>query len=297
MRPILLLHSSNIEHDRVGKAVQSLGVSGRLRVRSVKLDELVSVMRYRYAWALYEPELVLQEHFGVNCQYLLLNRLVEDVRCLFECMGDFRLLAALDRWINSFPLRTCSSGLYSMAGSRLPLNLQWLQVGSRIKDVTVPSFEYALSSEGVDAGRFREPLDKDPYDGFVWDRSTESDQRQCRFVVERPTGIPHLCSFAGSRSLVVRIRDGRLVGGELGARLGSFGIEIGRELGHALGQVLFFVAGTSVTFASFMADHYGMKSVQEYPSWLLTSLQGWTDASLKRSGSIQSPWRITDLLG
>lgn len=288
MTPILLLHDRKNGHDRVGKAIQSLCASGRLRVRGVEIDELVSVMRYRYAWAMYEPELVLNDHFGVNCHHLLVNRLVEDVRCLFERIGDFRLLAALDRWINSFPLRTCSPGLYSMAGSRLPLNLQWLQVGSRSIDVKVPSFEHAVSSESVDIGAFREPLDKDPYDGLVWDRSTESAQRQCRFVVERPTGIPHLCSIAGSQSLVVRVRDGHLVGGELGTRLGSCGIAIGRELGHALGQVLFFAAGSSVTFASFMADHYGMKSVREYPDWLLTSLQDWPDESPRLSGNIQA---------
>lgn len=271
-KPVLLLFDDSLGSDSVGAAIRRVGRTRELVVRSIGLSELISVLHHRFAWALRAPEGVLNAHFGVESDFFLVNRLIGDVRDYRRRIGDFRILAAVDRWILSFPNRTCSPAMYSLAGSRLPLNLQWLQVASSLSEVRIPEFEYALSSEQIDVSGYNNPLDKNVFDGLVWDRSTEDPQRVSRFVVEQPKGVPVLSSFLGHRFLVTSPRDHSVVSGELASQLGVHGKAIGSLLDHRLGQALFFVDGETVVFASFVADHRGVKQVTEYSEWLHSAL-------------------------
>lgn len=275
IRSVVLLVDEKSAGDPVAIALKRGAEHCSLRFRSVGLYELVSVLTFRFAWALRDPGDILAEHFGVSGLDLLINRLIGDINEYGDRIGDFRLMAAVDRWIRRFPKRTSSPGLYSLAGCRLPLNIQWLRVNSEFSELATPSFEFGVSSEEISVSHFREPLDKSPYDLFNWTTSAQSANRENRFVVDRPKGVPYVVSFLGSSSMVTRLSDCQSVHGDDEQRLSAYGMAIGSLFGHSLGQALFFVEADSIMFVAFVPDHKGIGRMDMYSEWLERALRSW----------------------
>lgn len=141
---------------------------------------------------------------------------------------------------------TAHPGLYSLCGHYLPLYLQWARVRAACPSLRIPRYAYAFGSVAPDVSGFSQIIYKSAYDLRTWKPNSPPAFWWHTFAVERPEGQPVVASVIDDTVLV---RD--KIGPVAGEMILAVSSGICREFGSIFGEILYFVAGDSVTFAAF----------------------------------------------
>ena len=143
---------------------------------------------------------------------------------------------------------------YSTVGRLLPLPTQWRLVGQAGLPVTTPRFLYGYGPMPVDASTLERPTYKSPYDLYHWRANQPEEEGEIwdQFVVESPEGAPLLVSFLGEDYAVNALRKGEeQIAQDVSATLVALSRRIAGLFGAKLGEVLWYVNGAEIMFASF----------------------------------------------
>jgi hypothetical protein len=124
------------------------------------------------------------------------------------CMAKLSEARIDERWLHArlaALLSTASSlshdtGMRGVSRSLLPLNAQWFHMRMAQEAVSTPRFSYATGFEEPDNEDLHNPMQKSVWSLFDWKDEYHLppyEARRHRFFVDRPTGTPIVCFFAG----------------------------------------------------------------------------------------------------
>ncbi|WP_145963972.1 hypothetical protein [Chromobacterium phragmitis] len=143
---------------------------------------------------------------------------------------------------------SCSSrpGMYALCGDYLPLFLQWKRARSLPFPLATPRYDYAFGRSYPEVRDFSSVVYKSPFDSRSWKPNKRPDALWHTFSVERPEGVPVACAVLGDGVLFQPCGDIAIP-----SWLGEASVSITRALGGCFGEILYFINGESVCFASF----------------------------------------------
>ena len=120
---------------------------------------------------------------------------------LSEARIDERWLhARLDSLLSTASSLSHDTGVRGVSRSVLPLNAQWFHMRMAQDAVSTPRFSYATGFEEPDNEELQNPIQKSVWSLFDWKDEyhlPRHEARRHRFFVDRPTGTPIVCFFAG----------------------------------------------------------------------------------------------------
>ncbi|GLQ89167.1 hypothetical protein [Dyella flagellata] len=113
------------------------------------------------------------------------------------------LHARLDTLLATASVLSHDTGVRGVSRSLLPLNAQWFHMRTGQSAVSTPRFSYATGFEEPDNGELDDPMQKSVWSLFDWKSERHlpsTEARRHRFFVDRPTGTPLVCFFAGEQA-------------------------------------------------------------------------------------------------
>jgi hypothetical protein len=169
-------------------------------------------------------------------------------------------------------------GLYSPAGNKLPLNLQWKLMNDAVPALATPKFFYGFGAVEAPVDDYRDPLWKSNFELYDWRRSEALQVQLHPFVVDKPRGEPVVAYFVGDRSATFRATDFGSLSPALHDRLVTTLDAVRKTFAAEMGEVLFYASEEGPVFAAF--SHY-LKTAGLHPKFgevLKSGTESWLAA-------------------
>ncbi|MEG0194751.1 MAG: hypothetical protein RR698_16455 [Stenotrophomonas sp.] len=244
---VLVLHSE--AQDAVAAALRD--VKG---VTVTHLDELTRL------WTVGEAAPIVAPRLGrdpmLRADYVI-NRVFDVSRCeigmkLRECgLHENWAHAALGSALAGTATLAHGIGTRGVSKSLLPLNVQWALLSDVVPDIRVPSFAFGFGYRMPDISHLKDPVQKSVWSYFKWDGTSdveEGEEQWHPFFVERPDGVPVVCSYHGDATDLEFPRGAVSIDASVIVSL----VAACREtFDSRMGEVLLYVQGTRITFCAF----------------------------------------------
>jgi len=243
----IVIHSDR--QDVVAAALSGIG-----GISVIHLDELTS------AWPVQEATPITPMDFDrirTSCQGYVINR-VFDLSCceigtrLRNCgLHENWAHAALGVVLGQAVALAHGIGPRGVSRSRLPLNAQWKLIADRAPGINVPLFAFGFGHRMPDISHLQDPVQKSVWSYFRWDGEsdvTEGEDQWHPFFVERPDGMPVICSYHGEAIDLEFPRGPVAINGEL---LSTLVVACRETFDSRMGEVLFYQKDERVTFYAF----------------------------------------------
>ncbi|HEL2977718.1 TPA: hypothetical protein UMB92_000535 [Stenotrophomonas maltophilia] len=244
---VVVLHSE--KQDAVATALRD--VKG---VAVMHLDQLTCLWTIREAAPIVAPRPVREPmlHAGY-----VINRIFDISRC--DIGAKVREYGLHENWIHA-ALGSVLAGTTTLAHgvgrrgvnkSLLPLNVQWALISDLVPDIRVPSFAFGFGHRMPDTSHLKNPIQKSVWSYFKWDGTPdveEGEEQWHPFFVERPEGVPVVCSYHGDALDLEFPRGEVLIDVGVAASL----VAACREtFDSRIGEILLYAHGTEITFCAF----------------------------------------------
>nr|WP_313270524.1 hypothetical protein [Stenotrophomonas geniculata] len=244
---IVVLHSD--DQDAVAVALRDVR-----DVTVIHLDQLTSLWTIREATPIVAAPLARKPmlHAGY-----VINRVFDISRCdigmkLRKCgLHENWAHAALGSLLVGAATLAHGIGTRGVSKSLLPLNVQWMLISGLVSDIRVPPFAFGFGHRMPDTSHLKDPVQKSVWSYFKWDGTSdveEGEEQWHPFFVERPEGVPVVCSYHGD-AVDLEFPRGAV---SIGAGVITSLVAACREtFDSRIGEILFYVQGTTITFCAF----------------------------------------------
>ena len=212
---------------------------------------------------------------------LLINRVVEISRETCEHLADQswvptrgQVSQAYQRIIRRYAEPGNVKALYSTLGTLVPLFAQWRMVEHEIPTVRVPTYKYGYGPEIIDTTEIVSPIHTTPFHLYDWRVNAPMEGvPNDTFVIERPAGLPLVSFFCGDYVGMQWVDASTPVSNDLATAVRA-ATDLARHLFTGFtGEILWFVEGSVITFASFSYAITASSRSAEYTDLAFSALR------------------------
>lgn len=158
-----------------------------------------------------------------------------------------------EKLLRSRKILTTNDVAYSTVGKLVSLVTQWHWVQAALPHLQTPDYVYGYGPEVVDASNFENAIYSSPLNLYQW-RPNERPEGEVwdTFVINRPKGQPLLTTFLDKETSHEFLgADADTVAPALAAQLTAYAGVIKSLFAARVGELLWFIHGEQITFASF----------------------------------------------
>lgn len=244
---IVVLHTD--EQDAVAVAL-----------RDVKDVTVIHLNQLTKLWTIREATPIVAQRLDRNPMLhagYVINRVFDISRCdigmkLRECgLHENWAHAALGSLLAGTAILAHGIGARGVSKSLLSLNVQWALLSDHLPDIRVPQFAFGFGHRMPDTSHLKDPIQKSVWSYFKWDGTPdveEGDEQWHPFFVERPEGLPVVCSY---HSDAVDLEFPRGAASIDAGCIMTLVAACRETFDSRIGEILFFVQGTRITFCAF----------------------------------------------